>query len=174
LNYDDEGCATQVTPLIEEGIMTGIMTDRMNAHLLGLPLTGNGRRESYACRPLPRMTNTLMLPGESDPQAMLATLDKGIYAVNFSGGQVDTASGQFVFSLSQAYWVEKGRILHPIKGATLIGSGVEVMQNIIAVGNDFKMDPGIGVCGKEGQSVPVGVGQPSVQLRHITVGGTQR
>ena len=172
LNVDDEGTATQCTTLIEKGRLTGFMQDKMNARLSGFAPTGNGRRESYAHLPMPRMTNTYMLPGESDPEEIVASLDRGIYAVNFGGGQVDITSGRFVFSTSEAYLVEKGKIVAPVRGATLIGSGAEVMQKISMVGNDLALDSGIGVCGKEGQSVPVGVGQPTLRVDALTVGGT--
>ncbi|WP_111657326.1 metalloprotease TldD [Isoalcanivorax indicus] len=172
LNVDDEGTPTHCTTLIENGRLTGFMQDKMNARLSGFAPTGNGRRESYAHLPMPRMTNTYMLPGESDPEEIIASLDRGIYAVNFGGGQVDITSGRFVFSTSEAYLVEKGRIVAPVRGATLIGSGADVMQQISMVGNDLALDSGIGVCGKEGQSVPVGVGQPTLRVEALTVGGT--
>ncbi|MDF1821661.1 MAG: metalloprotease TldD [Alcanivoracaceae bacterium] len=172
LSVDDEGVPSGVNTLIENGRLVGYMQDRMNARLMGVPPTGNGRRESYAHLPMPRMTNTYMLAGESDPDEILSTLDRGIYAVNFGGGQVDITSGRFVFSTSEAYLVEKGKIVCPVKGATLIGSGAEVMQNISMVGNDLALDSGIGVCGKDGQSVPVGVGQPTLRVDALTVGGT--
>lgn len=172
LSIDDEGTEPQNTVLIENGILTGYMQDKMNAKLMKQQATGNGRRQSYAHLPLPRMTNTYMLAGESDPEEIIASIDKGIYAVNFGGGQVDITSGKFVFSTSEAYVVEKGKILHPVKGATLIGSGPDVMQKVSMVGNDLKLDPGVGTCGKEGQSVPVGVGQPTLKIDEITVGGT--
>jgi TldD protein len=172
LNVDDEGTPTLCTPLIEKGRLVGYMQDKMNARLMGVPLTGNGRRESYAHLPMPRMTNTYMLPGDHDPQEIIASLERGIYAVNMGGGSVDITSGRFVFSTSEAYLVEKGKIVAPVKGATLIGSGAEVMQNISMVGNDLSLDSGIGVCGKDGQSVPVGVGQPTLRVEALTVGGT--
>lgn len=172
LNVDDEGVPTQCTTLIENGRLVNFMQDKMNARLMKVPVTGNGRRESYAHLPMPRMTNTYMLPGNDDPQEIIASLDRGIYAVNFGGGSVDITSGRFVFSTSEAYLVEKGRIVCPIKGATLIGGGDEVMRNISMVGNDLALDSGIGVCGKEGQSVPVGVGQPTLRVDALTVGGT--
>ncbi|MFN3713878.1 MAG: metalloprotease TldD [Alcanivoracaceae bacterium] len=172
LNVDDEGTPTHYTPLIEKGRLVGYMQDKMNARLMGVPVTGNGRRESYAHLPMPRMTNTYMLPGEHDPEEIIASLDRGIYAVNMGGGSVDITSGRFVFSTSEAYLVEKGKIVAPVKGATLIGSGAEVMQNISMVGNDLALDSGIGVCGKDGQSVPVGVGQPTLRVEALTVGGT--
>jgi len=172
LNVDDEGVPTQCTTLIEKGKLVGFMQDRMNARLMNVPVTGNGRRESYAHLPMPRMTNTYMLPGEQSPEEIIASLDRGIYAVNFGGGSVDITSGRFVFSTSEAYLVEKGKIICPVKGATLIGGGDEVMRNISMVGNDLALDTGIGVCGKEGQSVPVGVGQPTLRVDALTVGGT--
>lgn len=172
LSVDDEGEPAQNTVLIENGILKGYMQDKMNARLMGTQPTSNGRRESFAHLPMPRMTNTYMLAGESDPGEILSSVDKGIYAVNFGGGQVDITSGRFVFSLSEAYLIENGRIGAPLKGATLIGSGPEVMGKISMVGNDLALDQGVGVCGKEGQSVPVGVGQPSLKIDEITVGGT--
>jgi len=172
LTVDDEGVPAQCTTLIEDGILKGYMQDKMNARLMGTRSTSNGRRESFAHLPMPRMTNTYMLPGESDPGEILSSVDKGLYAVNFGGGQVDITSGRFVFSLSEAYLIEKGKITAPVKGATLIGSGPEVMGKISMVGNDLELDQGVGVCGKEGQSVPVGVGQPSLKIDEITVGGT--
>ena len=172
LTVDDEGTPSGYNVLIEKGALTGYMQDKTNARLMGVAPTGNGRRESYAHLPMPRMTNTYMLPGESDPEEILASLDRGIYAVNFGGGQVDITSGRFVFSTSEAYLVEKGKIVCPVKGATLIGSGAEVMSRISMVGNDLALDTGIGVCGKEGQSVPVGVGQPTLRVDSLTVGGT--
>ena len=173
LTIDDEGTPTSRTVLIEDGILKGYMQDRMNARLMGMATTGNGRRESYAHLPMPRMTNTYMLAGTEDPKSLIASLDRGIYAANFGGGQVDITSGKFVFSASEAYLVENGEIKHPVKGATLIGSGPEVMQRILAIGNDLELDHGIGTCGKNGQSVPVGVGQPSLLIEKITVGGTE-
>lgn len=172
LNVDDEGTTTQNTVLIEKGVLKGYMQDKLNARLMGVASTGNGRRESYAHLPMPRMTNTYMLPGESDPEEIIASVEKGIYAVNFGGGQVDITSGKFVFSLSEAYEIEHGKLGRPLKGATLIGSGPEVMNRISMVGNDLQLDSGVGVCGKEGQSVPVGVGQPTLKIDEITVGGT--
>jgi len=172
LTIDDEGTPTSQTVLIEDGILKGYMQDRMNARLMGMATTGNGRRESYAHLPMPRMTNTYMLAGTEDPQSLISSLKRGIYAANFGGGQVDITSGKFVFSASEAYLVENGKIKHPVKGATLIGSGPEVMQRILAIGNDLELDHGIGTCGKNGQSVPVGVGQPSLLIEKITVGGT--
>jgi TldD protein len=172
LTVDDEGVPAQCTTLIENGILKGYMQDKMNARLMGTESTSNGRRESFAHLPMPRMTNTYMLPGESDPEEIIGSVDKGLYAVNFGGGQVDITSGRFVFSLSEAYLIEKGKITAPVKGATLIGSGPEVMGRISMLGNDLELDQGVGVCGKEGQSVPVGVGQPSLKIDEITVGGT--
>ena len=172
LSVDDEGVPAQNTVLIENGILKGYMQDKMNARLMGVRSTSNGRRESFAHLPMPRMTNTYMLPGESDPGEIIESVDRGIYAVNFGGGQVDITSGRFVFSLSEAYLIEKGRLGAPLKGATLIGSGPEVMGRISMVGNDLALDQGVGVCGKDGQSVPVGVGQPSLRIDEITVGGT--
>ena len=173
LNIDDEGTPTQETLLIEKGILRGYMQDSLNARLMGVASTGNGRRESYAHTPMPRMTNTYLLAGESDPQELIASVEKGIYAVNFDGGQVDITSGKFVFSASEAYLIEKGKITAPLKGVTLIGNGPEVMMRVSMVGNDLKLDAGVGVCGKEGQNIPVGVGQPTLKIDHITVGGTQ-
>ena len=172
LSIDDEGVPAQCTTLIENGILKGYMQDKMNARLMGVQSTSNGRRESFAHLPMPRMTNTYMLAGESDPEEIISSVDKGLYAVNFGGGQVDITSGRFVFSLSEAYLIEKGKITAPVKGATLIGSGPEVMGKISMVGNNLELDQGVGVCGKEGQSVPVGVGQPSLKIDEITVGGT--
>lgn len=172
LTVDDEGVPAECTTLIENGILKGYMQDKMNARLMGTRSTSNGRRESYAHLPLPRMTNTYMLPGESDPQEIIESVKKGIYAVNFGGGQVDITSGRFVFSLSEAYEIENGKLGRPLKGATLIGSGPEVMNKISMLGNDLALDSGVGVCGKEGQSLPVGVGQPTLKIDEITVGGT--
>jgi TldD protein len=172
LNVDDEGIETQNTVLIENGILKAYMQDRMNAGLMGVSSTGNGRRESYAHLPMPRMTNTYMLAGEHDPQEIIASVDKGIYAVNFGGGQVDITSGKFVFSASEAYLIEKGKVTRPVKGATLIGNGPEVLKHVSMLGNDLQLDPGVGTCGKEGQSVPVGVGQPTMLIDKLTVGGT--
>jgi TldD protein len=172
LSVDDEGVPAQCTMLIENGVLTGYMQDKMNARLMGSRPTSNGRRESFAHLPMPRMTNTYMLAGDSDPQEIIGTVSKGLYAVNFGGGQVDITSGRFVFSLSEAYLIENGKVTAPVKGATLIGSGPEVMGKISMVGNDLELDQGVGVCGKEGQSVPVGVGQPSLKIDEITVGGT--
>ena len=172
INVDDEGCPTQKTVLIENGILKGYMQDALNARLMGVAPTGNGRRESFACLPMPRMTNTLMLPGDKTPEEIIASVKKGLYAVNFGGGQVDITSGKFVFSMSEAYLIENGKVTSPVKGATLIGSGPEAMQNISMLGNDLELDPGVGTCGKEGQSVPVGVGQPTLRIDALTVGGT--
>jgi TldD protein len=172
LNIDDEGTPTQCTTLIEDGVLRGYMQDRLNARLMGGTPTGNGRRESFAHVTMPRMTNTYMMPGPHAPGDILASVQKGIYAVNFGGGQVDITSGKFVFSASEAYLIENGRIGAPIKGATLIGNGPDVLLRVSMVGNDLKLDDGIGVCGKEGQSVPVGVGQPTLRIDGLTVGGT--
>ena len=172
LNVDDEGCAIQSNVLIEDGILKGYIQDALNARLMGVAPTGNGRRESYAHIPMPRMTITYMLGGAADPQEIIASIKKGLYASNFGGGQVDITSGKFVFSASEAYWVENGKILYPVKGATLVGSGPESLKKISMIGNDMKLDSGIGSCGKEGQSVPVGVGQPTLRIEGLTVGGT--
>ena len=172
LTIDDEGVPAQNTILIENGKLTGYMQDKHNARLMGVNSTGNGRRESYAHLPMPRMTNTYMLPGQYDPQEVIASVDKGIYAVNFGGGQVDITSGKFVFSSSEAYLIENGKVTRPVKGATLIGNGPEVMNRVSMVANDLQLDTGVGVCGKDGQSVPVGVGQPTLKIDAITVGGT--
>jgi TldD protein len=172
LNIDDEGTPTQCTTLIEDGVLCGYMQDRMNARLSGSVSTGNGRRESFAHVTMPRMTNTYMRPGPHDPAEILASVARGIYAVNFGGGQVDITSGKFVFSASEAYLIENGRVGAPIKGATLIGNGPDVLTRVAMIGNDLKLDEGIGVCGKEGQSVPVGVGQPTLRIDGLTVGGT--
>jgi TldD protein len=172
LSVDDEGTPTQRNVLIENGILTGYLQDKLNARLMGVAPTGNGRRESYAHLPMPRMTNTFMLAGESDPADILRSVKRGIYAVNFGGGQVDITSGKFVFSTTEAYLVEDGRIVAPVKGATLIGNGPEVMNRVSMVGNDLQLDTGVGTCGKEGQSVPVGVGQPTLLIDEIVVGGT--
>jgi len=172
LNVDDEGTPTRQTVLIENGILKGYMQDKLNASLMGQASTGNGRRESYAHLPMPRMTNTYMMAGEHDPQEIIASVDKGLYAVNFGGGQVDITSGKFVFSACEAYLIEKGKVTRPVKGATLIGNGPDVLTRVSMVGNDLELDRGVGVCGKEGQSVPVGVGQPTLKIDSITVGGT--
>lgn len=173
LNVDDEGVNGQYNVLIENGVLKGYMQDKLNARLMGVAPTGNGRRESYAHLPMPRMTNTYMLPGQHTPEEIIASVKKGVYAPNFGGGQVDITSGKFVFSASEAYLIENGKITHPIKGATLIGSGIDAMQQVSMVGNDLSIDPGVGVCGKAGQSVPVGVGQPTLKLDALTVGGTE-
>jgi TldD protein len=172
LNVDDEGNPTQCTTLIENGILRGYMQDSLNARLMGMSPTGNGRRESYAHLPMPRMTNTYMLAGPYEPSEIIASVDKGIYAVNFSGGQVDITSGKFVFAASEAYLIENGKITKPIRGATLIGNGPDILTKVSMVGNDLKLDSGVGVCGKDGQSVPVGVGQPTLKIDSMTVGGT--
>ena len=172
LNVDDEGQATRCNVLIEDGILRGYLHDRMNARLMQCAPTGNGRRESYAHIPLPRMTNTYMLPGDKAPEEIIASLERGIYATNFGGGQVDITNGKFVFSASSAYWVENGKIQYPVKGATIIGSGPQSLKKMTLIGNDLRLDSGIGVCGKEGQSVPVGVGMPTVRINAMTVGGT--
>ena len=172
LSVDDEGTAPQNTVLIENGILRGYMQDKLNARLMGVEPTGNGRRESFAHVPMPRMTNTYMLAGKHDPEEIIASVEKGIYAPNFGGGQVDITSGKFVFSASEAYLIEKGRITVPVKGAMLIGDGPEALHRISMVGNDLKLDSGVGTCGKEGQSVPVGVGQPTLKIDELTVGGT--
>jgi TldD protein len=173
LTIDDEGTPTQETTLIENGILKGYMMDKMNGRLMNKPSTGNGRRESYAHIPMPRMTNTYMLNGEDHFEDMVSSVEDGIYAKNFDGGQVDITSGKFVFSANEAYLIKNGKITTPIKGATLIGAGDEVLHQISMVGDDLKLDPGVGVCGKDGQSVPVGVGQPSLKVDMLTVGGTQ-
>ena len=172
LNVDDEGTPAQNTVLIENGILKGYMQDRMNAGLMGVSATGNGRRESYAHLPMPRMTNTYMHAGPHDPEEIIASVDKGLYAVNFGGGQVDITSGKFVFSASEAYLIENGKVTAPVKGATLIGNGPDVLKRVSMLGNDLRLDPGVGTCGKEGQSVPVGVGQPTMLIDELTVGGT--
>ncbi len=176
LNVDDEGNPTQATVLIENGILKGYMQDAMNARLMGMAPTGNGRRESFAHLPMPRMTNTYMLAGQGDqgrdPAEIIASVKKGLYAANFGGGQVDITSGKFVFSAAEAYLIEDGRITRPVKGASLIGNGPDVLTRVSMIGNDMKLDPGVGTCGKEGQSVPVGVGQPTLRVDGLTVGGT--
>ena len=172
LNVDDEGNPTQCTTLIENGRLKGFMQDAMNSRLMKMPLTGNGRRESYAALPLPRMTNTYMLGGDKDPGEILASIKKGLYAVNFGGGQVDITSGKFVFAATEAYWVENGKIQYPVKGATIIGNGPESLKQVSMIGNDLRLDDGVGVCGKEGQSVPVGVGQPTLRIENMVVGGS--
>jgi len=172
LNVDDEGTPTQCTMLIENGILKGYMQDKLNAKLMKTAPTGNGRRESYAHQTLPRMTNTYMLAGNYDPEEIIASVDKGLYAVNFGGGQVDITSGKFVFSASEAYLIENGKVTRPVKGATLIGNGPDVLTRVAMVGNDLALDRGVGTCGKDGQSVPVGVGQPTMKITELTVGGT--
>ena len=174
LNIDDEGNETRRTVLIEDGILVGYMQDETNARLMGTQSTGNGRRESYASAPMPRMTNTFMENGGYEPDEIIASIDKGIYAVNFGGGQVDITSGKFVFSASEAWWVEGGKLQYPVKGATIIGNGPEVLKHVSMIGNDTALDSGIGVCGKDGQSVPVGVGQPTLRIDvGLTVGGSE-
>ncbi len=173
LNVDDEGTPTGRTVLIEKGILRGYLQDRMNARLMGMPLTGNGRRESFAHIPMPRMTNTFMLAGESTADEIIRSVDRGLYAAYFGGGQVDITSGKFVFSASESYLIEDGKITQPVKGATLIGNGPDVLKRISMVGNDLQLDEGIGTCGKDGQSVPVGVGLPTIRIDGVTVGGTQ-
>jgi len=172
LNIDDEGNTSQRNVLIEDGILKGYIQDAMNARLMGVKPTGNGRRESYAHVPMPRMTNTYMLGGDKSPEEIVASLKKGLYATNFGGGQVDITSGKFVFSTSQAYWVENGKIQYPVKGATLVGNGPDALTRVSLIGNDMALDSGVGTCGKEGQSVPVGVGQPTLRIDGLTVGGT--
>ena len=172
LNVDDEGNTSARNVLIEDGILKGYIQDSMNARLMGVAPTGNGRRESYAHVPMPRMTNTYMLGGDKDPQEIVRSIKKGLYAVNFGGGQVDITSGKFVFSASEAYWVENGKILYPVKGATLVGSGPDCLKRVSLIGNDMALDSGVGTCGKDGQSVPVGVGQPTLRIDGLTVGGT--
>ena len=172
LTIDDEGNPTRRTVLIEDGILRGYMQDSLNARLMKMPLTGNGRRESFAHLTLPRMTNTYMLGGTHDPQEIIASVDKGLYAVNFGGGQVDITNGKFVFSASEAFMIENGKITYPVKGATLIGNGPDALTHVGMIGNDMRMDSGHGTCGKEGQSVPVGVGQPTLKIEGLTVGGT--
>jgi len=172
LNVDDEGNASQRNVLIEDGILRGYIQDRMNARLMGVAPTGNGRRESYAHIPMPRMTNTYMLSGDKDPQEIVRSIRRGLYATNFGGGQVDITSGKFVFSASEAFWVENGKIQYPVKGATLVGSGPECLKRVSMIGKDMRLDSGVGTCGKEGQSVPVGVGQPTLRIDGLTVGGT--
>ena len=173
LNVDDEGVPTGRNVLIENGVLRGYMQDRLNARLLGMPVTGNGRRESYAHPPMPRMTNTFMLAGQDDPEEIIRSVPRGLYAVNFGGGQVDITSGRFVFSASEAYLIEDGRVTAPVKGATLIGNGPEALARVTRVGADLKLDEGIGTCGKDGQSVPVGVGLPTIRIDGMTVGGTK-
>ncbi len=172
LNVDDEGNPSQSNVLIEDGILKGYIQDSMNARLMKVKPTGNGRRESYAHIPMPRMTNTYMLGGKEDPKEIVASIKKGLYATNFGGGQVDITSGKFVFSASEAYWVENGKILYPVKGATIVGNGPDALTRVTMIGNDMQLDSGVGTCGKEGQSVPVGVGQPTLRIDGLTVGGT--
>ena len=172
LNVDDEGHASQRNVLIEDGILKGYIQDSMNARLMGVKPTGNGRRESYAHVPMPRMTNTYMLNGDKTKDEIVGSIKRGLYATNFGGGQVDITSGKFVFSASEAYWVENGKILYPVKGATIIGNGPEALKRVSMIGNDLALDSGVGVCGKDGQSVPVGVGQPTLRIDGMTVGGT--
>ncbi|HLW74939.1 MAG TPA: metalloprotease TldD [Gammaproteobacteria bacterium] len=172
LNVDDEGTPSQCTTLIEKGVLKGYMQDKMNARLMGVSPTGNGRRESFAHLPMPRMTNTYMLPGPHDPEEIIRSVKRGLYAVNFGGGQVDITNGKFVFSASEAYLIEDGKVTRPVRGASLIGNGPDVLTRVSMVGNDLKLDEGVGTCGKEGQSVPVGVGQPTLRIDGITVGGT--
>ena len=172
LNIDDEGNPTQCNVLIENGVLKNYMQDSLNARLMKVPLTGNGRRESYAHIPMPRMTNTYMLNGAADPQEIIASVKNGLYAVNFGGGQVDITSGKFVFSASEAYVIEDGKVTYPVRGATLIGNGPDALTRVAMIGNDMALDPGVGTCGKEGQSVPVGVGQPTLRIDGLTVGGT--
>ncbi|HPA02737.1 MAG TPA: metallopeptidase TldD-related protein, partial [Chiayiivirga sp.] len=173
LSVDDEGTPTRCTTLIEKGRLVGYMQDRLNARLMGVAPTGNGRRESFSRLPMPRMTNTYMLAGNDDPADIIKSVKRGLYAVNFGGGQVDITSGKFVFSATEAYLIEDGTITAPVKGATLIGNGPEAMTRVSMVGHDLALDEGVGVCGKEGQSVPVGVGQPTLKIDQMTVGGTQ-
>jgi TldD protein len=172
LAIDDEGNSTSRTVLIEDGILRGYMQDSLNARLMKAPLTGNGRRESFASLPMPRMTNTCMLSGDHHPDEIIRSVKKGVYATNFGGGQVDITNGKFVFSMAEAYLIENGQIGAPIKGATLIGNGPDALTRVSMIGNDLRMDAGIGTCGKDGQSVPVGVGQPTLRIEGLTVGGT--
>lgn len=172
LNVDDEGCVSQKNVLIENGILRGYIQDSLNARLMGVKPTGNGRRESYAHLPMPRMTNTYMLGGDKEPAEIMASIKKGLFATNFGGGQVDITSGKFVFSASQAWWVEDGKLQYPVKGATIVGGGPEALRKVTMIGNDLALDSGVGICGKEGQSVPVGVGQPTLRIEGLTVGGT--
>jgi TldD protein len=172
LNVDDEGNPTQRNVLIEDGVLKGYLQDTLNARLMNVPVTGNGRRESYAHIPMPRMTNTYMLNGAHDPAEILASVKSGLFAVNFGGGQVDITSGKFVFSAAEAYMIEDGKVTYPVKGATLIGNGPDVLTRVSMIGNDMALDTGVGTCGKEGQSVPVGVGQPTLRVDGLTVGGT--
>jgi TldD protein len=172
LSIDDEGNPTSCTTLIEDGILRGYIQDSLNARLMNMPLTGNGRRESFAHLPMPRMTNTYMLAGAHDPAEIIASVSSGLYAPNFGGGQVDITTGKFVFSTSEAWLIEGGKLTRPVKGATLIGNGPDVLTRVAMIGNDLALDAGVGVCGKDGQSVPVGVGQPTVRIDGLTVGGT--
>ncbi|HEX4779156.1 MAG TPA: metalloprotease TldD [Usitatibacter sp.] len=172
LSVDDEGHPTSRSVLIEDGILRGYLQDRLNARLMGVAPTGNGRRESYAAIPMPRMTNTFMLGGDKDPGEIIASVERGLYAVNFGGGEVDITNGKFVFSTSEAYWIENGKVQYPVKGATLIGNGPDALTRVALIGNDMCLDPGVGMCGKDGQSVPVGVGQPTIRIEGLTVGGT--
>jgi len=172
LNVDDEGNPTQRTVLIEDGVLKGYIQDSLNARLMGVGITGNGRRESFAHTPMPRMTNTYMLDGDKDPKEILSSVKRGLYAVNFGGGQVDIVSGKFVFSASEAYMIEDGKVSYPVKGATIIGNGPDALTRVSMIGNDMSLDTGVGTCGKEGQSVPVGVGQPTLRIDGLTVGGT--
>jgi len=173
LTVDDEGTPTERTVLIENGVLRTYMQDKLNAKLMNMPVSGNGRRESFAHLPMPRMTNTFMTPGEYEAGEIISSVPKGLYAVNFAGGQVDITSGRFVFSASEAYLIEKGKVTRPVRGATLIGNGPDAMTRVSMVGNDLRLDSGVGVCGKDGQSVPVGVGQPTLKIDGLTVGGTQ-
>jgi TldD protein len=172
LSVDDEGTPSSCTVLIEDGILKGYMQDRLNARLMGMRPTGNGRRQGFAYAPMPRMTNTYMLAGDKDPQEILASVERGLYAVNFGGGQVDITSGKFVFSASEAYLIENGKVGKPVKGATIIGNGPDALTKITMIGNDLELDGGIGTCGKDGQGVPVGVGQPTLRMDGLTIGGT--
>ena len=173
LTMDDEGTPSGRTVLIGDGILKGYLQDRLNARLMGVAPTGNGRRQSYAHPILPRMTNTFMLPGDKDPAAILSSVDDGLYAVNFGGGQVDITSGKFVFSCTEAYRIKNGKVGAPVKGATLVGNGPDVLTRVAMIGNDLKLDEGVGTCGKDGQGVPVGVGQPTLLIDRLTVGGTR-
>jgi TldD protein len=172
LNIDDEGNPTQRTVLIEDGILQGYMQDTLNARLMGVSPTGNGRRESFAHMPMPRMTNTIMLAGDCDPASIIESVADGLYAVNFGGGQVDITNGKFVFSTAEAWRIENGKLTYPVKGATLIGNGPDALTRVSMIGNDLALDAGVGTCGKDGQSVPVGVGQPTLRIDGLTVGGT--
>ena len=172
LSIDDEGNPSQRTVLIEDGVLRGYMQDSLNARLMKMPVTGNGRRESFAHMTMPRMTNTYMLGGSHDPAEIVRSVKKGLYAVNFGGGQVDITNGKFVFSASEAYMIEDGKVTYPVKGATLIGNGPDALTRVKMIGNDMQLDSGVGTCGKDGQSVPVGVGQPTLRIDGLTVGGT--